>query len=338
MKKDLNDRLLDGTLPVDPTAGKAISDDCARIYGERDMLSSPPTTPSTTTHGTTGVWALDDATGGLAPGDIWLMGADTSWGKSSWAVMVYDECRRIGKKVLIVSAEDSLATYGARLLRRRARVPAQLLRQRRLDAGHHDRIAEALSKAEMNAAFIDARGRTIEWLVPTIRLAVKEYKIDVVIFDYVGAFSCRVGQQDRRNQTYYIARTLSDAVTTAGACAVLLSQLTLAEEDKVPSKYSYRDSKDLLQMCHVGLLGFRALEDDGDNCAKGDRVIKLVKVKEGEGVGDKFRLNWHPTIACFDPTPEPEDKLGGFYDNERPYQQTPGEDLIERSLFGYRDD
>lgn len=338
MKKDLNDRLLDGSLPDDPFAGKVVSDDVPRIYGERDMLGSVPTVPDRETYGTTGHWKLDEYTGGLRPGEVWLLGADTSWGKSSFAVMVYDECKRVGKRVLIVSAEDSLATYGARLLRRRARIPAQLLRQRRLDAGHHTRIAAARAESELNAAFIDARGRTVEWLVPSVARAIKEFRFDVVIFDYLGAFECKLAQQDRRNMTRYVARVMTDCVKAAGVCGVLMSQLTLNEEDKIPGKLSYRDSKDLLQMAEVGAIGFIAPDDDGENCVKGDRCVKLVKVKEGEGVGKKVRLNWHPTIACFDPTLEPEDKLGGFYDNERAYTQTPGEELIERSLFGYRDE
>src|SRR3954462_5629188 len=50
---------------------------------------------------------LDKITGGFRPGFTWLFGATTSWGKSSFLIGVVDYCIRDGKRVMIVSSEDT---------------------------------------------------------------------------------------------------------------------------------------------------------------------------------------------------------------------------------------
>jgi hypothetical protein len=319
-RKDQNDRLRDGTLPEDPFQGKTVSSDVPRIFGERDMLCSVSTAPEKTVHGTTGHAQLDYYTGGLRPNDVWLCGADTSWGKSSAAIMIYDENKRRRKSVLICSAEDSLETYGARLMRRRTRIPAQALRNRHLNSSQHAAVAEAKARSEMNAAFIDARGRAVEWLAPRVTRAIKEYAIDIVIYDYVGAFECKQGQQDRRNMTRYIARVMADTAKTAGACGIIMSQITLSDEEQIPGKFAYRDSKDLLHMAEVGLMGYLAPKAIEGKCAAGDRMLKIVKCKEGEA-GKSVVMAWDPVVACFDATaderePEPDPWSGALFEDQ----------------------
>jgi replicative DNA helicase len=306
VKQDLNDRLKAGTLPGDPFEGATVSDDAPHILTVRDLLEGSlkrATRREAQTYGTTGHHRLDEVTGGLRPGDCWLVGADTSWGKSSFAVMLADENIRRGKRVLIVSAEDSEATYGDRLLRRRSGISAQSMRHQRLSSADQDAMAAVVAKGEPLPVFIDARGKTVEWLAPRCKRAIVEHAIDVVVFDYVGAFACKLGQQDRRNMVTYIGRVLVDVAKTAkpgGIAGVLLSQLTHADEEAIPGKYSIRDSKDLVQMSEVTLIGYRAPKAQPDyGVAVGDRCVKVAKVKEGP-VGGSVRMAWNEVTACFD--------------------------------------
>jgi replicative DNA helicase len=261
-------------------------------------------------YGTSGHRRIDEVTGGLRPGDVWLVGADTSWGKSSFAVMLADENLKRGKRVLIVSAEDSEATYGDRLMRRRSGVPAERMRHRRLTANDQEAMASVLAKGEALPVFIDARGKPVEWLAPRCKRAIAEHAIDVVVFDYVGAFVGKLKQQDRRNMVQYIARVLTDIAKTAvpgGIAGVILSQLTHSDEETVPGKYAIRDSKDLTQMSEVTLIGFLAPRDVPEKgIRKGDRCVKLAKVKEGP-VGGQVRMAWNDSTASFDAVHEEYD-------------------------------
>jgi len=304
--KDENDKLRARQLPEDPFEGETVSEDAPRILTVRDLLQSSlarATTRDRRVYGTSGHHRIDEVTGGLRPGDVWLVGADTSWGKSSFAVMLADENMKRGKRVLIVSAEDSEATYGDRLMRRRAGVNASNMRHQRLTAADHDAMAAVVAAGEPLPVFIDARGKPVEWLAPRCKRAIVEHGIDIVVFDYVGAFVGKLQQQDRRNQVHYVARVLTDVAKTAkpgGISGVILSQLTHGDEETVPGKYAIRDSKDLTQMSEVTLIGFISPEAvPKAGIQKGDRCVKLAKVKEGP-VGSKVRMAWNEVTACFD--------------------------------------
>lgn len=304
--KDENDKLRTRQLPADPFDGETVSEDVTRILTVRDLLQgslSRATSPDERVHCTSGHCRIDEATGGLRPGDVWLVGADTSWGKSSFAVMLADENIKRRKRVLIVSAEDSEATYGDRLLRRRSGVSAEHMRHRRLTAADHDAMADVVRLGEALPVFIDARGKPVEWLAPRCKRAIVEHAIDVVVFDYVGAFVGKLQSQDRRNMVHYIARVLTDIAKTAkpgGIAGVILSQLTHSDEEAIPGKYAIRDSKDLTQMSEVTLIGFLAPRDVPEKgITKGDRCIKLAKVKEGPA-GGQVRMAWNDVTASFD--------------------------------------
>ncbi len=324
--QDENDRLRLGTLPEDPYQDGTVTaaEDVPHIETVRHLLErsyKTSTSKNKIAYGTSGHSGLDEVTGGLRPGDVWLVGADTGFGKSSFAIMLADENIKRGKTVLIVSAEDSASTYGDRLMRRRAQVNAGRMRHKKLRPDELDRMACVLACAEPLPVFIDARGKTVEWLAPHCKRAINEYNVDVVIFDYVGAFAGKLKQQDRRNMVHYIARVLTDVAKTAkpgGICGVLLSQLTHSDEESVPGKYSIRDSKDLTQMSEVTLIGYRAPKDVEVNgefrAAKGDRMFKVAKVKEGP-TGGSVRMSWNEETASFETVIEtPRGEPGQNYD------------------------
>src|SRR5690348_15026539 len=110
----------------------------------------------------TGHYQLDMITGGLRPGFSWLFGATTSWGKSSWLVSVADENIKAGKRVLIVSSEDTEEVYGDRLMVRRSGVDASRYRDGKLHDHELDKIKEVLRTAEELPVFCDARRYPVE--------------------------------------------------------------------------------------------------------------------------------------------------------------------------------
>lgn len=311
---DLNDQLRAGTLPADPFAGEKVSDDFPRISTVRDLLHESARycfdqTPRS--YSSFGHPDIDEATGGAVHGEVTFLGADSSWGKSSYALLVADENSKRGKRVLVVSAEDSRLTFGNRLMRRRAKVSAIDMRHRRLSKAELERVAEVDAKGEAVPCFIDARGRSVEWLVPRMKAAIVEHRIDLAVFDYVGAFSKekRLSDQSARGSTQYVARTLVDickTCTPAGIAGLVLSQVTMDEKQPgAPGKYALRDSKDLTHMAENVLIGFIAPNDitskNGELLAReGDRCLKIAKAKEGIVGRGLVVLPWNSYSACFD--------------------------------------
>src|SRR5690606_5633098 len=99
---DLNDRAVAQSLPADLRQVAKPANDAAKRQAENEprLLTVQQIMMTAGTEAlsgkqrvwyTTGVAKLDQITGGLVPGDVWVFGADTSWGKSSWLIMVADE-------------------------------------------------------------------------------------------------------------------------------------------------------------------------------------------------------------------------------------------------------
>jgi replicative DNA helicase len=339
---DLNDRLRAGTLPEDPFAGETVSEDFPRISTVRDLLMESMKhcfDQSPRSFSTFGHPAIDEATGGAVPGEVTFLGADSSWGKSSYALMVADENAKLGRRVLVVSAEDSRLTFGNRLMRRRAKVSALDMRHRRLSKEELERVSDVAAKGEAVPAFIDARSHTIEWLVPRLKAAITEHKIDLLVCDYVGAFnkSKVLNDQGQRGTVQYLARTLVDickTCTPTGIAGLILTQITQDEKQPIPGKYALRDSKDQVHMAENVLIGFIAPHDikgaRGDVIAReGERCLKVAKAKEGEVGKSLIVLPWNSYSACFDAAreeprrdwhsrePQPvSDDAWGNWDNE----------------------
>jgi replicative DNA helicase len=310
---DVNDRFRAGTLPSDPFDGEKVSEDFPRILTISDLLLESARhcfDQSPRSYSTFGHPALDEATGGAIAGEVTFLGADSSWGKSSYALMVADENAKRGKRVLVVSAEDSQLTFGNRLMRRRARVSATAMRHRRLSKEELERVADVAAKGELVPAFIDARSKPVEWLMPRLKAAIVEHQIDLLVCDYVGAFnkSKNLNDQGQRGTTQYIARTLVDIAKTCtptGIAGLILSQITQDEKQPIPSKYALRDSKDMVHMAENVLIGFVAPHDikskEGEVIAvEGDRCLKVSKAKEGEAGRSVVVLPWNAYSACFD--------------------------------------
>lgn len=260
---------------------------------------------------TTGHYKLDDVTGGIKPGFVWLVGADTSWGKSSLLVMVADENLKRGKKTLIVSAEDDESLYGDRLLVRRSRVRYSAFQRGRLTEAEQDAVRKQMARGEPLPVYLDGRGRTIEKLCKQIEATIKKHDIDLVALDYLQALDNERRQQDKRNQITYIARKFTDVVKAHGKAGLIMSQITRNEQNakKHPDKHSIRDSRDVSNGAEVVLLGFEPDSDvvrkDGTLVAKaGSKVVLLDKCKDGQR-GGMYPMAWNAEQACFDITPDP---------------------------------
>jgi replicative DNA helicase len=92
---DEADRLQDGTASIDPAAGtKVVADQVPAVHTVRALMEGAVVRASSKEEIdflTTGHWRLDDITGGFRRSFTWLVGADTSWGKSSFLISVCDE-------------------------------------------------------------------------------------------------------------------------------------------------------------------------------------------------------------------------------------------------------
>lgn len=273
---------------------------------------------------TTGVHGIDQKTGGMRPGHVWLLGADTSWGKTSCAVMLADVNMARGKRVLIVSAEDAASMYGDRLMARRARVNATRLRDRQLLPREVVAVTDVAAKALPDPVFLDCIGETAEATARKIDMAMREHKIDMVIVDYLQELRSGKRTQDRRNEVSNVASLIRTTIKRANKTGIILSQITVEAAKKYPDKHSIRESRDVSNGAEVILLGFSPREPimsgTGECIAEaGQKCILIDKAKDG--VTGAVAMKWDAESACFDEIAAPphvsDAYMDGFEDGSR---------------------
>ena len=242
-----------------------------------------------------GVEHLDVLVGGFRLGRVTVLGASTSWGKSSFAVMATDVGLRAGARVLLVSGEDTEDLYGQRLMLRRADVNAIRLRDGNPTPDELTRMALVAESAEDEPYFVNGIGKNVEYLAKVIAETVAEMSADLVIVDYIQAFSCAKRCQDRRNEVTHIFRTFADTIKASGASGLILSQLRRLEENEVPTMHDLKESGDVENGAEHVLLGYRVTGKDGLR----KRFCLVAKNKDGPVVDEPIEMSFNEVTASF---------------------------------------
>lgn len=244
---------------------------------------------------TSGNFELDDALGGFRRQRITILGAETSFGKSSFAVMTADEGMQAGAGVLLVTGEDGPDTYGQRLMARRSGVNALRLRDNMMLDEDIEQIRRQAARAERVPFFLDGIGKPAEVIARAISDICAENPIALVIVDYVQAFSCTKRCQDRRAEVTHIARLFVDAIKTSNAAGLILSQLRRPDNsNRAPSMHDLKESGDLENMAEHVLLGNLRQAESGEH-----RSILIGKNKDGARNGAEIEMPWDQKTASF---------------------------------------
>lgn len=305
MSKDENDRAQEGSLPKNPKQDARRVNDTPRLLTVQELLSGSmnrATKKETIAKCVTGVHEIDDATGGLRPGDVWVIGGDTNIGKSCLLVQIADENLLLGKGVLIVAAEDKSTLYGDRLMRRRARVSAKRLKDRCLTAEELSSVAATVARAEKVPVYLDARGRPAEWVAKHVSRVVEEESIDVVLYDYIQEFRSVRQYGTRTLELEAVGGILRHAVKRRDKAGIIFSQITVTEQKLMPDKHSIRNCRDISNAAEGVMLMWQPktdIEKDGlTQISKGTTCIFVDKVKDGTK-GFVVPLSWDTECWCY---------------------------------------
>ena len=329
--KDENDKLKAGELPADFTEGAEPltkpADDEQRWGIDRDMMKKAYERAMTPLKAeniiTAGHYKLDRWTGGLRRGFVWVWGADTSWGKSSHAILAMDENLKKGHNVVLISWEDAEELYADRILARRARINAKRFQRRLASSEEASRMAGVANRAEGKPIFLYAAGRPVEWVKEQLLKMSKKIQIDLVLVDYLqAADNAETGKikMDRRNQVTYIARTMTDTIKRMGAAGIIYSQITVQPgTKKIPDRSSIKESRDVPNAAEVVVLGY-ILDSEGKiydpETSDGQHLKKWLFLDKNKAGRPKMKLEmpWNDELASFDykqdPTDYGEDWLG----------------------------
>lgn len=235
----------------------------------------------------TGLDDLDALVGGLRAGELTLIAARPSMGKTSFMLTLALNAARAGKRVLILSLEMSRLQLATRLLAMSTGVDAKRIRE-----GDKEQLDQVLPKVNGLGdlpIFIDQTTLgTITHLCSEAR-RLKQQGLDLICIDYLQLMDVELGafskNFDTRNlELAYISRTLKRLSIELEVPVVALSQLSRQTEtrsDKRPVLADLRDSGALEQDADRVLTLYR--DDYYDPNTETPNVVEVVVLKARNG-------------------------------------------------------
>lgn len=250
----------------------------------------------------TGITEIDNAIGGLRCGNVCLLAAQTSWGKSSFGIMTMVNNLGGPGRPLIVSVEDKLLLYAKRVTASTCKINALALRDNELAKRDFERIYKSMTELPNEPVFIDAVGKSVEWVAEAITACCKHLGTKLVIADYVQRFKTNKHSSDKKNQVTYIGETLSDAIKNGGAAGLVLSQVKRTQ-GKEPTMDDVKESGDLENMAEHVIIGWKEEDKSGGTFQECPpfRKYNIPKNKDGPIVMTWRELSFDGVTASFMP-------------------------------------
>ncbi len=204
----------------------------------------------------TGFTDLDEMTSGLQAGDLIIVAARPSMGKTS---LVLNIAQHVGTKtemtVGFFSLEMSKEQLFMRLLTSEARIDAHRMRGGFLGERDWTRLSAAIGTLSEAKIFIDDTPSigVLEMRAKCRRLA-SEHKLHLVVIDYIQLMQGRGKFENRTLELASISRSLKGLAKELGVPIIVLSQLSRAPEsrsDHRPQLSDLRESGALEQDADV---------------------------------------------------------------------------------------
>jgi replicative DNA helicase len=246
----------------------------------------------------TSVEALDLATTGIRPGELWLVAGRTGDGKSSLALQIAAANCRSGIPTGFFSIEMSKGDLLQRLWSHEGHIPFQSIRNPRGIAPEmRARIQRSVVEVGMWPLFVVEDGSiSIQRLTAKARLMIRQEKIQLLIVDYVQLVSAPA--KDERERLTKISNQLRTLAKDTGVPIVAISQLHRPRDGNPnarPNKFSLKESGNLENDAHVILLTYRPVDEYGRPTGEDELII----AKQRHGPVSNERVFFEPKTLTF---------------------------------------
>src|SRR5258707_6188666 len=184
----------------------------------------------------TGFAKLDEMTGGLHAGELIILAARPSMGKTALALNIAQHvAAKLDKAVAIFSLEMSKESLLTRMLCASARVDSQKFRSGYLNSEERQRLQVAASQLVRSPLFIDdTAGANLMDMHAKLRRLQAERKQDLglVVVDYLQLMSRRGRFENRNQEISTISRGVQLLSQELNLPMLVLSQLSRAPETR----------------------------------------------------------------------------------------------------------
>lgn len=232
----------------------------------------------------TGFPRLDRITGGFRAGELSVLAARPSMGKSAVMMNLAANVAAMGRHVLVISLEDTRGVLMQRMLARYADVPYAAIRQAKVDADGYFRVVQARDRIRTLPLHIDdTQGRTTAQLRATIQDAQDRGPVDLVLIDHLHRIVDR-GESETQRYSAIVTR-LADMAAQTALPVVLLAQLSRGVEsrqDKRPELSDLRQSGTIEEVARLVLLLYRGSYYNREMDGAPEAELNVAKASQGE--------------------------------------------------------
>ena len=238
---------------------------------------------------------LDSMTSGFQSGDMILIAARPSMGKTTFALNIAEHAAlREHKSVVIFSLEMSKEQLAYKLLCSEANVDMLKLRTGALEDSDWENIARATGPLSKAKVYIDdTAGVTVMEMRSKCRRLKLEYGIDLIVIDYLQLMSGGSGTDNRQQEVSEISRSIKALAKEMEYPVIALSQLSRAPEQRAdhrPMLSDLRESGSIEQDADLVMFLYR---DEYYNKETEDKNIgECIIAKQRNGPVGTVKMAW----------------------------------------------
>ena len=255
----------------------------------------------------TGFYDLDRMTAGLQKGDLIVLAARPSMGKTAFALNIAEHVAvQEGLPVAVFSMEMGASQLALRVVGSLGRIDQQHLRTGRLRDDEWERLPEAASKLSEAPMFIDETpGLNPAELRARARRLARQYggTLGLIVIDYLQLMSGSSNSSEENRATVLgeISRGMKGLAKELQCPVIALSQLNRSVEtrpDKRPMMSDLRESGAIEQDADVIMFIYR--DDYYNKDSKEPGVAEIVLAKQRNGPVGTVKLTFLKPLTRFD--------------------------------------
>ncbi|MCP3904215.1 MAG: replicative DNA helicase [Planctomycetes bacterium] len=257
----------------------------------------------------TGYSEIDDKTHGLQRGEMIIVAARPSMGKTALALNVAEQMALQKHPVGIFSMEMSKLQLVQRLLSSRARVDSHKIRRGMLNHDDYHRLHIACDELlDAQILIDDTPGLTLLQLRAKARRMVAKHRVDAIIIDYMQLMGSGRRVESRQQEISEISRGIKAMARELNVPVICLSQLNRAAEQREghrPRMSDLRESgsieqdADVIMMLHREEYYHQGDQDWAVNNPEKCGIAEVILAKQRNGPTGVVKLSWVSEFTRF---------------------------------------
>lgn len=245
---------------------------------------------------------LDEMTSGLQKGDLIVLAARPSMGKTALALNIAQHVAQEGVSVGFFSLEMGATQLTLRLLASEARISHQHIRNATINSDEWLQLTHVAAKMAEHKLYIDDTAvQSIMDIRAKARKLKMEHNLQLLVIDYLQLIHAHKRHENRHQEVSEISRSLKALAKELGVPIIALSQLSRAVDgriDKRPMLSDLRESGAIEQDADVIMFLYRDVVYNAET--EQPSLAELIIGKQRNGPTGTVLLHFERELTLFE--------------------------------------